>query len=65
MMFAVMFEDDDSLAHMRPKHMPDHLAFLETFETFLVQIHPVFHVLIWICILFELFILEAVLCGRL
>lgn len=30
MFFAVMFEDDDSLSHVRPKHMPDHLAFLES-----------------------------------
>jgi uncharacterized protein YciI len=29
MMFAVLFEDDVSRAHMRPKHMPAHLAFLE------------------------------------
>ena len=30
MFFAVLFEDDDSRADMRPKHMPDHLAFLES-----------------------------------
>jgi len=29
MIYAVLFEDDDSRADMRPKHMPDHLAFLE------------------------------------
>ena len=29
MMYAVLFEDDDSRADMRPKHMPDHLDFLE------------------------------------
>lgn len=29
MMYAVLFEDDDSRADMRPKHMPDHLTFLE------------------------------------
>lgn len=29
MMYAVLFEDDDSRADMRPKYMPDHLAFLE------------------------------------
>lgn len=29
MMYAVLFEDDASRADMRPKHMPDHLAFLE------------------------------------
>ncbi len=30
MFFAVLFEDDDSRADMRPKYMPDHLAFLES-----------------------------------
>lgn len=29
MLFAVMFEDDETMAHMRPQHMPAHLAFLE------------------------------------
>jgi hypothetical protein len=29
MMYAVLFEDDPARAHMRPKHMPNHLAFLE------------------------------------
>lgn len=29
MIYAVMFEDDTSRADMRPKLMPDHLAFLE------------------------------------
>lgn len=29
MMYAVLFEDNTSHADMRPKHMPDHLAFLE------------------------------------
>lgn len=29
MMFAVLFEDNDEFGHMRPKLMPDHLAFLE------------------------------------
>lgn len=29
MMYAVVFEDDDNLAHMRSAHMSDHLAFLE------------------------------------
>ena len=29
MIYAVLFEDDDSRADMRPKHMPAHLAFLE------------------------------------
>ena len=29
MMYAVLFEDDDSRADMRLKHMPDHLEFLE------------------------------------
>ena len=29
MMYAVLLEDDASRADMRPKHMPDHLAFLE------------------------------------
>ena len=29
MMYAVLFEDDDSRADMRPKHMPDHLEFLK------------------------------------
>ncbi len=29
MIYAVLFEDDDGHADMRPKHMPDHLAFLE------------------------------------
>ena len=28
MIYAVIFEDDDNRADMRPKHMPDHLAFL-------------------------------------
>lgn len=28
MIYAVMFEDDDSKAHMRSQHMPAHLAFL-------------------------------------
>lgn len=28
MMYAVMFEDDDSKAHMRQQHMQAHLAFL-------------------------------------
>lgn len=30
MMFAVLLEDDASRADMRPKHMPAHLAFLES-----------------------------------
>jgi len=30
MVFAVFFEDDPSKAAMRPKHMPAHLAFLES-----------------------------------
>ncbi|MDH3279820.1 MAG: YciI family protein [Gammaproteobacteria bacterium] len=29
MMYAVLFEDDLSRADMRPKYMPEHLAFLE------------------------------------
>lgn len=29
MFYAVLFEDDESRTDMRPKHMPDHLAFLE------------------------------------
>ena len=29
MMYAVLFEDDDSRADMRPQLMPDHLVFLE------------------------------------
>lgn len=29
MIYAVLFEDDASRADMRPKHMPDHLEFLE------------------------------------
>jgi uncharacterized protein len=29
MIYAVLFEDDASRADVRPKHMPDHLAFLE------------------------------------
>jgi uncharacterized protein len=29
MIYVVLFEDDDSRADMRPKHMPAHLAFLE------------------------------------
>jgi hypothetical protein len=29
MMYAVFFEDDDARADMRPKHMAEHLAFLE------------------------------------
>ena len=29
MIFAVLFEDNDDFAEMRPKLMPDHLAFLE------------------------------------
>ncbi len=29
MIYAVLFEDDDGHAGMRPKHMPDHLSFLE------------------------------------
>ncbi len=29
MIYAVFFEDDESRADMRPKHMPDHLSFLE------------------------------------
>ncbi len=30
MMYAVLFEDDAGRADMRPKHMPDHLEFLES-----------------------------------
>ena len=30
MMYVVLFEDDAGRADMRPKHMPDHLAFLES-----------------------------------
>lgn len=30
MMYAVLFEDDASRADMRPKHMSDHLDFLES-----------------------------------
>jgi len=30
MLYAVLFEDNTDLAHMRSKHMPDHLTFLET-----------------------------------
>jgi uncharacterized protein YciI len=30
MMYAVLFEDDASRADMRPKHMPDHLEFLQS-----------------------------------
>lgn len=33
MMYAVLFEDDDSRADMRLKHMPDHLEFLENNAT--------------------------------
>lgn len=29
MMYAVIFEDDDSRAHIRAKHMLEHLEFLE------------------------------------
>ena len=29
MIYAILFEDDDSRAEMRTRHMPDHLAFLE------------------------------------
>ena len=29
MIYAVLFEDDDSRADMRARHMSDHLAFLE------------------------------------
>ena len=29
MIFAVLFEDHEEFGHMRPKLMPDHLAFLE------------------------------------
>lgn len=29
MMYAVLFADDDSLGHLRQKHMAEHLAFLE------------------------------------
>ena len=29
MIYVVLFEDDESRADMRPKHMPAHLAFLE------------------------------------
>lgn len=29
MMYAVLFEDDNDYADARPRHMPDHLAFLE------------------------------------
>jgi uncharacterized protein YciI len=28
MKYAVLFEDNDEFAHMRPKYMADHLAFL-------------------------------------
>ena len=28
MLYAVFFEDDEDYADMRPKHMPNHLAFL-------------------------------------
>lgn len=30
MKFAVVFEDNEAAAHMRARHMADHLAFLET-----------------------------------
>ena len=29
MLFAILFEDNDEFGHVRPKLMPDHLAFLE------------------------------------
>ena len=29
MLFVVLFEDDESRAHMRAQHMTEHLAFLE------------------------------------
>ena len=29
MIYAVLFEDNDSHSEMRTRHMPDHLAFLE------------------------------------
>ncbi len=28
MKYAVLFEDNDEFAHMRPQYMPDHLRFL-------------------------------------
>ena len=30
MIYAVLFEDNANRADMRPKHMPEHLAFLES-----------------------------------
>jgi uncharacterized protein len=29
MLYVILFEDDESRAEMRPRHMADHLAFLE------------------------------------
>jgi uncharacterized protein YciI len=31
MLYAVLFEDDASRSQMRTQHMPDHLAFLESY----------------------------------
>ncbi len=43
MIYIVLFEDDDSRADMRPKHMPEHLAFLTKNATNIRAAGPLKH----------------------
>ncbi len=43
MIYVVLFEDDDSRADMRPKHMPEHLAFLAKSATNIRAAGPLKH----------------------
>ena len=40
MIYAVLFEDEDTRADMRLKHMPEHLAFLERHAREIVAASP-------------------------
>ena len=43
MKFIVQFEDNEEMAHMRQKHMLEHLAFLETNHSSIDAAGPLFH----------------------
>lgn len=40
MMFAVLFEDNEAAAHMRARHMADHLSFLEDNQAAILAAGP-------------------------
>ncbi len=43
MKFIVQFEDNEEMAHMRQKHMLEHLAFLESNHSSIDAAGPLFH----------------------